>query len=63
MRPVYIETLVLMLAGGGRSLEDMRTFKADTALATLPGLGVLPSTDVPSATGCAARVRVQGLSV
>lgn len=41
----YVEPLVLMLAGGGRSLEDMRTLKTDTALATLLKLGVLPSTD------------------
>jgi hypothetical protein len=41
----YVEPLVLMLAGGGRSLEDMRTLKADTALATLLDLGGLPSTD------------------
>ncbi len=41
----YVEPLVLMLAGGGRSLEDMRTLKADTALATLLKLDTLPSTD------------------
>lgn len=35
----------LMLAGGGRSLEDLRTLKGDTALATLLKLGTLPSTD------------------
>ena len=41
----YVRPLVLMLAGGGRSLEDMRTLKADTALATLLKLDILPSTD------------------
>ena len=41
----YVKPLVLMLAGGGRSLEDLRTLKADTALATLLKLGALPSTD------------------
>ena len=41
----YVEPLVLMLAGGGRSLEDLRTLKADTALTTLLKLDVLPSTD------------------
>ncbi len=28
----YVTPLVLMLDGGGRSLEDMRTLKNDTAL-------------------------------
>lgn len=41
----YVRPLVLMLAGGGRSLEDVRTLKGDTALTTLLKLGVLPSTD------------------
>jgi hypothetical protein len=30
----YVTPLVLMLTGGGRSLEDLRTLKSDTALAT-----------------------------
>jgi hypothetical protein len=34
-----------MLNGGGRSLEDMRTLKSDSALSTLLKLSVLPSTD------------------
>ena len=34
-----------MLNGGGRSLEDMRILKSDSALSTLLKLGVLPSTD------------------
>lgn len=42
---VYVKPLVLMLAGGGRSLEDLRTLKNDTALTALLKLGVLPSTD------------------
>lgn len=41
----YLTPLVLMLNGGGRSLEDMRTLKSDSALSTLLKLGVLPSTD------------------
>lgn len=41
----YVKPLVLMLAGGGRSLEDLRTLKNDTALSALLKLGVLPSTD------------------
>jgi len=41
----YVKPLVLMLTGGGRSLEDLRTLKGDTALATLLKLGTLPSTD------------------
>jgi hypothetical protein len=41
----YITPLVLMLTGGGRSLEDLRTLKGDTALATVLKRGVLPSTD------------------
>ena len=41
----YVTPLVLMLTGGGRSLEDLRTLKADTALATVLKQGVVPSTD------------------
>jgi hypothetical protein len=41
----YVTPLVLMLNGGGRSLEDMRTLKSDSALSTLLKLSVLPSTD------------------
>jgi hypothetical protein len=41
----YVTPLVLMLNGGGRSLEDMRTLKSDSALSNLLKLGVLPSTD------------------
>ncbi|SFM94757.1 hypothetical protein [Nitrosomonas communis] len=44
----YMTSLVLMLNGGGRSLEDMRTLKSDSALSTLLKLGVLPSTDAVS---------------
>lgn len=40
----YVTPLVLMLNGGGRSLEDMRTLKSDSALSTLLKLG-MPSTD------------------
>jgi hypothetical protein len=41
----YVTPLVLMLTGGGRSLEDLRTLKSDTALATLLKQEALPSTD------------------
>lgn len=41
----YVKPLVLMLTGGGRSLEDLRTLKGDTALATLLKFCTLPSTD------------------
>ena len=41
----YVTPLVLMLTGGGRSLEDLRTLKGDTALATVLKRGALPSTD------------------
>jgi len=41
----YVTPLVLMLTGGGRSLEDLRTLKGDTALATVLKRGTLPSTD------------------
>lgn len=42
---VYVTPLVLMLNGGGRSLEDMRTLKNDTALTRLLRIDPLPSTD------------------
>lgn len=42
---VYVTPLVLMLAGGGRSLEDLRTLKGDTALATVLKQQAAPSTD------------------
>jgi len=41
----YVTPLVLMLTGGGRSLEDLRTLKGDTALATVLKREELPSTD------------------
>lgn len=41
----YVTPLVLMLTGGGRSLEDLRTLKGDTALATVLKRDTLPSTD------------------
>jgi len=41
----YVTPLVLMLTGGGRSLEDLRTLKADTALAQLLKHDAMPSTD------------------
>ena len=36
---------LLMLTGGGRSLEDLRTLKSDTALSSLLQQKMLPSTD------------------
>ena len=42
---VYVSPLVLMLAGGGRSLEDLRVIKADTALGALLKRNGFPSTD------------------
>jgi hypothetical protein len=41
----YVTPLVLMLTGGGRSLEDLRTLKDDTALAAVLKQSTLPSTD------------------
>ncbi len=41
----YVTALVLMLTGGGRSLEDLRTLKGDTALATVLKQEAVPSTD------------------
>ena len=41
----YVTPLVLMLTGGGRCLEDLRTLKGDTALASLLKQDDLPSTD------------------
>ena len=45
MAPFYVKPLVLMLTGGGRSLEDLRTLKNDTALSSLLQQKMLPSTD------------------
>jgi hypothetical protein len=41
----FVTPLVLMLTGGGRSLEDLRTLKNDTALNQVLKQDVLPSTD------------------
>lgn len=41
----YVTPLVLMLAGGGRSLEDLRMLKADSGLTQLLQQDKLPSTD------------------
>jgi hypothetical protein len=41
----YVVPLVLMLTGGGRSLEDLRTLRNDVALARLLGQGAVPSSD------------------
>jgi len=40
----YIEPLVLMLAGGGRHIEDLREIGDDAALRALVGLRRMPST-------------------
>ena len=41
----YVTALVLMLTGGGRSLEDLRLLKNDRALETLLKREAVPSTD------------------
>lgn len=41
----FIEPLVLMLHGGGRSLEDIRQIKNDTGLQTLLNIDAVPSPD------------------
>lgn len=41
----YVTPLILMLTGGGRSLEDLRMLKNDTALSHLLRQDALPSTD------------------
>jgi hypothetical protein len=41
----YGVSLVLMLQGGGRSLEDLRMLRADEGLRTLLNLTALPSSD------------------
>ena len=42
---LYVTPLALMLTSGGRSLEDLRTLKNDTALSLLLKHKTLPSTD------------------
>jgi hypothetical protein len=42
---LYGMSLVLMLQGGGRSLEDLRMLRADEGLRTLLNLTALPSSD------------------
>ena len=39
----YVSALVLMLNGGGRSLEDMRVIREDYALTNIPGINNIPS--------------------
>lgn len=41
----FVVPLLLMLHGGGRSIEDLREIQSDTALRELAGLGKIPSTD------------------
>ena len=41
----YIEPLMLMLHGGGRSLEDLRVIRNDAALQELMGIQEIPSSD------------------
>jgi hypothetical protein len=36
MAPFYVQPLVLMLTGGGRSLEDLRTLKIDFGMERMP---------------------------
>jgi hypothetical protein len=41
----YIEPVILMLQGGGRSLEDMRVLRNDMALVEILGIQDIPSSD------------------
>jgi hypothetical protein len=41
----YVELLMLMLQGGGRSLEDLRIIRSDGALCELMGIEEIPSSD------------------
>jgi len=41
----YVEPLMLMLQGGGRSLEDLRIIRSDGALCELMGMQEIPSSD------------------
>ena len=41
----YVEPLMLMLQGGGRTLEDLRVIRNDTALCELMGIQDIPSSD------------------
>jgi len=41
----YVEPLMLMLQGGGRSLEDLRVIRNDEALCELMGIQEIPSSD------------------
>jgi len=41
----YVEPLMLMLQGGGRSLEDLRIIRNDGALCELMGIQEIPSSD------------------
>lgn len=43
--PAHVLPLVLMLAGGGRSLEDLRVLRRDLGLRDLLQLDVIPSSD------------------
>ncbi len=42
---VYVDSLILMLEGGGRSLEDIRELANERGLTKLIGRGVIPSSD------------------
>ena len=53
----YVQPLILMLAGGGRSLEDLRSLKNDTALATVLKRKKPCPVATPLAIGCVAVVR------
>jgi hypothetical protein len=41
----YVEPLLLMVHGGGRTLEDVRVIRNDTALCELVGMEEIPSSD------------------
>lgn len=42
---IFVEPLLLMLNGGGRSLEDLRKIKTDSGLRELLHIGIMPSSD------------------
>src|SRR5271169_2639583 len=45
MASQYVEPLMLMLQGGGRTLEDLRVIRNDAALCELMGMIEIPSSD------------------
>ena len=56
----YGVSLVLMLQGGGRSLEDLRMLRADEGLRSLLNLTVMPSSDATGASSLDGAERNRG---